>query len=258
MLASHHPAAGSTEQTVRQPSLRRKVGQDPSVERFRARQRLTGGEPSSRRTAKSEHRFERAWSPQPRFLTLGHFPEPERRPDVPDARDISLPGREIRRATAVAHKCQGRGPFPASRATRRAARASETPQPRFELPYLGVTTSALSQTIRIATLGDIEQNSAKFSLSDRQVPIKVSLSEDARRDLATLENLPVPTAGGGSVPLKAVADIGFGSGPTTIMRSNQLRRLAVGADLAPGVVEGDVWAKVMKFVLKTCPRASKR
>jgi multidrug efflux pump subunit AcrB len=83
-----------------------------------------------------------------------------------------------------------------------------TIKPRFDLAAdLGVTTAALSQTIRIATLGDIEQNSAKFSLSDRQVPIQVSLSENARRDLATLENLPVPTSGGGSVPLKSVAEM---------------------------------------------------
>jgi multidrug efflux pump subunit AcrB len=107
-----------------------------------------------------------------------------------------------------------------------------------------VTTAALGQTIRIATLGDIEQNSAKFSLSDRQVPIQVSLSENDRRDLSTLENLPVPTANGGSVPLKSVAQIGWGSGPTTIQRSNQLRRLSIGADLAPGVVQGDVWTAV--------------
>ena len=118
-------------------------------------------------------------------------------------------------------------------------------KPRFDLAAdLGVTTVALSQTIRIATLGDIEQNSAKFSLSDRQMPITVSLSENARRDLATLENLPVPTSSGGSVPLKAVADIGFGSGPTTIQRTNQIRRIAVGADLAPGLVSGDVWPKI--------------
>jgi multidrug efflux pump subunit AcrB len=76
------------------------------------------------------------------------------------------------------------------------------------------------------------------------VPIQVSLSENDRRDISTLENLPVPTATGGSVPLKAVAEIGFGSGPTTIQRSSQLRRLSIGADLAPGVVQGDVWAKV--------------
>jgi multidrug efflux pump subunit AcrB len=120
-----------------------------------------------------------------------------------------------------------------------------TIKPHFDLAAdLGVTTSALSQTIRIATLGEIEQNSAKFSLSDRQVPIQVSLSEKDRRDLSTLENLPVPTSSGGSVPLKSVADVGFGSGPTTIQRSNQLRRLSIGADLAPGVVEGDVWDKI--------------
>jgi multidrug efflux pump subunit AcrB len=120
-----------------------------------------------------------------------------------------------------------------------------TIKPRFDLAAdLGVTTAALSQTIRIATLGEIEQNSAKFSLSDRQIPITVSLSEYARRDLSTIENLPVPTASGGSVPLKAVAEIGFGSGPTTIQRTNQIRRTSVGADLAPGLVSGDVWPKI--------------
>ena len=123
-----------------------------------------------------------------------------------------------------------------------------TIKPRFDLAAdLGVTTVSLSQTIRIATLGDIEQNSAKFSLSDRQVPITVSLSENSRRDIQTLMNLPVPTSSGGSVPLKSVAEIGFGSGPTTINRSNQIRRLAIGADLAPGVVSGDVWSKIDKL-----------
>ena len=52
---------------------------------------------------------------------------------------------------------------------------------------LGVTTAALSQTIRIATLGEIEQNAARFSLSDRQIPIVVRLSEEARTDFRTIE-----------------------------------------------------------------------
>ncbi|MGE5562518.1 MAG: efflux RND transporter permease subunit [Bacillota bacterium] len=118
-------------------------------------------------------------------------------------------------------------------------------KPRFDLAAdLGVTTAALSQTIRIATLGDIEQNSAKFSLSDRQIPIQVSLGEDQRKDIATLENLPVPTSSGGSVPLKAVADISFGAGPVSIQRTAQARRIAVGADLAPGFVTGEAWKKI--------------
>jgi multidrug efflux pump subunit AcrB len=104
---------------------------------------------------------------------------------------------------------------------------------------MGVTTNALSQTIRIATLGDIDQNSAKFSLSDRQIPIRVSIAEDSRRELSTIQNLPVPTASGGSVPLKVVADVEFGAGPTKIRRYNQIRRVVVGADLAPGLVTSD-------------------
>jgi multidrug efflux pump subunit AcrB len=38
------------------------------------------------------------------------------------------------------------------------------------------------------------------------------------------------------VPLKVVADIRFGAGPSVLRRYNQNRRIAIGADLAPGVV----------------------
>lgn len=104
-------------------------------------------------------------------------------------------------------------------------------RPRLDLAAdLGVTVASIGQTVRIATIGDLAQNGAKFSLADRQVPIRVSLVEAARSDLSAIENLPVPTAGGGAVPLKAVADISFGQGPSTIRRYNQSRRVAVEAD----------------------------
>ncbi len=118
-------------------------------------------------------------------------------------------------------------------------------KPRLDLAaQLGVTTSELSQTIRIATLGEIDQNSARFSLSDRQVPIRVMLPESSRRDLSTIENLPVPTGAGGSVPLSRVAEITFGAGPTSIQRYAQQRRIFVGADLARGAVKGPVMEKI--------------
>src|SRR3954471_11815789 len=141
----------------------------------------------------------------------------------------------------------------------RAAGDLATPEivikPRFDLAAdLGVTTAALSQTMRIATLGDIEQNSAKFSLSDRQIPIQVSLAQSERQDISTLENLPVPTSSGGSVPLKSVADISFGAGPVSIQRTAQQRRIAVGADLAPGFVTGQAWKKIETLpALKNLP-----
>jgi multidrug efflux pump subunit AcrB len=120
-----------------------------------------------------------------------------------------------------------------------------TIKPRLDLAAeLGVTTAALSQTIRIATLGDIDQNSAKFSLSDRQVPIRVALPLTSRRSVDTIANLPVPTASGGSVPLKHVAEISFGAGPSEVKRYNQRRRTSIGADLAPGIVTSDAMKRI--------------
>jgi len=166
-------------------------------------------------------------------------------------RDITLhlgsddPVKLIATANKIAAEMESLPELRAPRVSGDLVRPEIIIRPRQDLAAdLGVTTTALGQTIRLATLGDIDQNSAKFSLNDRQVPIRVALSENSRRDLATLENLPVPTQTGGSVPLKAVAEISFGAGPTTVQRTNQVRRIAVGADLAPGLVSGDAWKKI--------------
>ena len=69
-----------------------------------------------------------------------------------------------------------------------------------------------------------------------------------------------PTIGsnGGSVPLKVVADIRFGSGPVQIQRTNQIRRISLGADLAPGLVSGDAMPLIDKLRrLQSCRRASR-
>jgi multidrug efflux pump subunit AcrB len=235
------------------------VSKDPNVERVFERVNVATGRVNivlkkDRKVTSTE--FERNLAP-----TLSAFPDARVSfmsqngggPDA-DQRDIMLylGGDDPVQLSAVANRiAKEMESVPGLRAPRVGSQLAQpeiTIKPHFDLAAdLGVTTASLSQTIRIATLGDIEQNSAKFSLSDRQVPIQVSLSENARRDIETLKNLPVPTSSGGSVPLKSVAEIGFGSGPTTIQRSNQLRRVAIGADLAPGVVEGDVWTKVKEL-----------
>jgi len=236
-----------------------RVAMDPTVERVFERINVASGRVNvvlkkDREITSTE--FERNMSPTLAAVPDARVSFQSQQGGGPDAesRDIMLylGGDDPEQLKAVANQiAKEMETVPGLRAPRVGSQLAQpeiTIKPRFDLAAdLGVTTTALSQTIRIATLGDIEQNSAKFSLSDRQVPIKVSLSENSRRDLQTLENLPVPTSDGRSVPLRAVAEIGFGSGPTTIQRSNQLRRLAVGADLAPGVVEGDVWAKVYEL-----------
>ena len=96
---------------------------------------------------------------------------------------------------------------------------------------LGVSTESLSDVIRIATLGDVDANLAKFNAPDRQVPIRVQLDEQARSSLQTLQNLKVKTGRGEAVPLITVADVKMGKGPSSIARYDRLRRVTIGADL---------------------------
>ncbi len=133
----------------------------------------------------------------------------------------------------------------APRITADIARPEILIRPRADLAAdLGVTTIALSQAIRIATMGEIEQNAAKFSLSNRQIPIRVKLPKNSRQDIDTIANLPVPTSSGRSVPLGRVAEISFGAGPTSIQRYNQNRRVFIGADVASGVLRGNAMEQV--------------
>jgi HAE1 family hydrophobic/amphiphilic exporter-1 len=96
---------------------------------------------------------------------------------------------------------------------------------------LGVSVASISDTARLATMGEINANLPKFNLPDRQIPIRVQIDPAATGDLQQIRNLRVPTASGGSVPLDAVADITIGSGTTEIKRYNRARQVSIGADL---------------------------
>ncbi len=111
--------------------------------------------------------------------------------------------------------------------------------PKSELAAeLGITTSTMASTIRVATLGDSDSNLAKFNAGDRQIPILVRVKQDARRDLVKLSGLRVLSASGKAIPLGVVADFALDQGPGTLERYDQKSRATVEADLAPGVVLG--------------------
>jgi hydrophobe/amphiphile efflux-1 (HAE1) family protein len=119
---------------------------------------------------------------------------------------------------------------------------------------LGVSTESLSDVIRIATLGDVDANLAKFNAPDRQVPIRVQLDEQARASLQTLQNLKVKTGRGDAVPLITVADVKMGKGPSSIERYDRLRRVAIGADLVGTDALGQALEAVYKLpVAKSLP-----
>ena len=110
---------------------------------------------------------------------------------------------------------------------------------------LGVSTEAISEAVRIATIGDIGANLAKFDSGDRQVPIRVQLEERARADQQTLESLKVMTGSGAAVPLATVARFEFGQGPTAIDRYDRNRRVVIGADLIGDTPLGKAMEQVM-------------
>jgi hydrophobe/amphiphile efflux-1 (HAE1) family protein len=113
---------------------------------------------------------------------------------------------------------------------------------------LGVTPEAISEAVRVATIGDVGANLAKFNAGDRLVPIRVQLDEAARTDIRNLAALRVTNASGVSIPLTAVAEIGFGEGPSSIDRYDRVRRATIGADLRRGFELGTAQEKFQEIV----------
>ena len=110
---------------------------------------------------------------------------------------------------------------------------------------LGVTSTAIGDTLRIATVGDYDSGLAKLNLSQRQVPIVVKLADDARKDLDLLGRLAVPGAKG-PVMLSQVATLAMTGGPAVIDRLNRSRNITFEVELS-GAPLGDVTAAVEKL-----------
>jgi multidrug efflux pump subunit AcrB len=131
-------------------------------------------------------------------------------------------------------------------------------EPRADLAArLGVSTVGLSETIRVATIGDVGPALAKFDAGDRLVPIRVQLVDSARGNINVLEQLRVPIGGGrGGVPLSVVADIKFDQGPTSINRYDRERQATVAADLVGTAALGDAMKKIYELpVMKSLPKS---
>lgn len=89
---------------------------------------------------------------------------------------------------------------------------------------LGVTSQAIAETLRVATVGDYEQYLPKLNLAQRQVPIVVRLQDAAREDLSVLERLAVPGSRG-PVRLGEVARLEVAGGPAVINRYDRSRNV---------------------------------
>ncbi len=107
---------------------------------------------------------------------------------------------------------------------------------------LGVTSSSIADTLRVATAGDYDQALAKLNLPDRQLPIIVKLRDEARQDIELLSRLVVPGSHG-PVMLGNVATLSIESSPAQIDRYDRQRNISFDIELA-GQPLGKVQAAV--------------
>lgn len=183
-----------------------------------------------------------------------------------DARDVSIillsadPAKLSQTANELQRQMRGVTGIANVQVNEPLARPELLIQPRVhEAALAGISASSIGSIMRIATLGDIDANSARFNLSDRQIPIRVALDERSRNDLEILRNLQIPTDDGASIPLHAVAAVGFADGPARIERFDRLRRVSVDADLISGVTLGDALANINTLpALQSLPEGVRR
>jgi multidrug efflux pump subunit AcrB len=122
---------------------------------------------------------------------------------------------------------------------------------------LGVTAESVGDVVRIATAGDYSVALAKLNLPQRQVPIRVSMPDSARRQIDVLSRLPVHGKAG-NVMLGNVAEISMSSGSAQISRLDRSRNVVINVELN-GRQLGDVFAEVNKLPsLSALPAGVKR
>jgi multidrug efflux pump subunit AcrB len=107
---------------------------------------------------------------------------------------------------------------------------------------LGVTTETLGLVTRIATSGDVDTGLSKFNLDNRQIPIRVRLSDASRSNLERIKLLAVPGRAG-PVPLMNIADVSLGAGPAQLTRVDRSRNVNLNVSLN-GVALGDALSAV--------------
>ena len=125
-----------------------------------------------------------------------------------------------------------------------------------EAAKLGVSSQALAQVLRVATIGDIDPAVAKYSEGKRRLPIEVRLAVSDRADFAKIAELRVPTVNGGSTTLDSVANLTLESGPAKIYRYNRERDVHVQADLNNSLL-GTTMAEVNNLPIMKKIRAGK-
>ncbi len=111
---------------------------------------------------------------------------------------------------------------------------------RWRLAQLDLSVSELADTSRTYVTG---KDAGVFRTGGKEYDILVRLEPSKVDNVFDLPGLPVPTKSG-FVPLGVVANVGYSLGPTTILRKDRNRYMAVDADVS-GITVGEAFNQVL-------------
>jgi HAE1 family hydrophobic/amphiphilic exporter-1 len=97
---------------------------------------------------------------------------------------------------------------------------------RTRMSALGLSTGQVAQMVSTYFQGSL---AGRYREAGWEYDILVRLPRERRLSRLELENLPVPTPTGASVPLKSIARVGDRVGPVEITRKDQQRKVTVNA-----------------------------
>ncbi|MBN1332760.1 MAG: efflux RND transporter permease subunit [Synergistales bacterium] len=111
---------------------------------------------------------------------------------------------------------------------------------RWRMAQLELDVSSLADTSRAYITG---KEAGVFRSEGKEYDILVKLEPQKVRNVFELPGLPIPTKSG-FVPLAIVADVNYGIGPTTILRKDRNRYMAVEADVS-GITVGEAFNQIL-------------
>lgn len=103
--------------------------------------------------------------------------------------------------------------------------------PNLELAAsFGITSQAISDAVRVATSGAYDSALSQLNLPERQVPIRVVLSDTTRASIEQIKLIPIAGTDG-NVTLGSIADVSIGSSPSQVNRLDRSRNVSVTIEL---------------------------